>query len=260
MTNFNDLVNNAYKQDKVEEYLLNFFNKKNYKEYEIDDNASLDQIKAIRTMFNSRKDLRKRIDDAFAYDLFCVEAFFAYLMINEDVFLQLRFNTYYKYIDDYPDFDLYEKNNYIRILNLYVDFLSDIRNITKAISILKMIIKLTNQASETNISRLAYMYFMIEDDKEFYKLYTNYEFATVDYLLLMVTLLKHDEELKAQEVLLDMFDNIECSTYLDHIWDLDEDDIKQQEFYKAVDGCFDDILSIPTFFSWVNKVREKHGK
>ena len=66
--------------------------------------------------------------------------------------------------------------------------------------------------------------------------------------------------MKAREVLIDMFDNIEYGTYLDHVWDLDENDPKQKRFMEIVNDCYEDLSSVPTFFSWVNKTREKYGK
>lgn len=260
MLNFNKLVSDINTQTKVDEYLLNFFTKKNFKEYEINENANKSQVKAIKVMFESKKKMGERIQDAFAYDPFCIEALFAYLMISEDVFLQLRFNTYYDEASKYGSFDEYQKHCYLVILDLYVEFLLDINNVTKAIEIQRLIIKLTNNISEKSVSRLAYAYYSLENCDDFYRLYTEAKFDLYAYLLLMVTLLIHDEKLKAQEVLLDMFENIEYGTYLDHVWDLDETDPKQKQFQDIVHDCFDDLKCVPTFFSWVNKTREKYGK
>lgn len=259
MLSFENLVNDLNSETKVEEYLLSFFNKKNFKQYKINDNANKDQIKAIKIMFESRKTLLDRTDDSFAYDPFCPEAFFTYLMLSEDVFLQLRFNDYYNQVSKYGSFNEYDKQSYIKILDFYVDFLLDICNVTKAIEVQKLIIKFTNKYTNKATSRLAYAYYGIEDAESFYRLYVETSFDTYEYLLLLVTLLKHDEDIKAQEVLMDMFKNIEYATYLDHVWDLDENDPNQKEFSKTVQDCFDDLNSIPTFFSWVNKIREKNG-
>ena len=260
MLNFNKLVSDINTQIKVDEYLLSFFTRENFKKYEIDSSASKQQVKAIKTMFTSKKDLADRIDLAFSYDPFCIEALFSYLMITEDVFLQLRFNAYYEEASKYGSFDKYEKKCYIEILNFYVDFLLDVCNVTKAIVVQKLIIKLTNNFSKQAVSKLAYAYYGIEDAESFYRLYAETEFGAYEYILLLVTLLKHDEDIKAQEVLCDMFMNIEYATYLDHVWDLDESDPKQKEFANTVEECFDDISSIPTFFSWVNRIREKNGE
>lgn len=260
MLNFDKLVNEINTDTKVDEYLLNFFTKKNFKEYEIKGEPDKKQLKAIKIMFESKKSIADRIEDAFVQDPFCIEAIFSNLMINEDVFIQLRFNTYMNQLNDYPRYNDYCKDCFIKMLNLYVDFLLDINNCTKAIEIQKLVVKLTNKFTANTVSKLAYAYFTIEDEKEFYKLYTETKFDTYEYLLLMATLLKHDENLKAQEVLLDMYENIEYGTYLDHVWDLDLNDSKQKEFHDTVNDCFESIKCIPTFFSWVNKTREKYGK
>ena len=260
MSNFNSLVNNIKETDKAEEYLAKFFVRKNYSDYEVNDLANKDQIKAIKIMFTSKKELSERIDEAFSYDPFCVEALFAYLMISEDVFLQLRFNAYYDEAKNYGGFDEYTKICYIEILNLYVDFLLDIENITKAILIQNLIIKLTNTCSKQAITKLAFCFYAIEDADRFYRLYLDTEFGAYEYILCLVTLLKHDEDIKAQEVLLDMFKNIEYATYLDHAWDLDENDPVQKEFSDTVNDCVQEIFNIPTFFSWVNRIREKYAK
>ena len=260
MVKFENLVAGINSQTKVEEYLLNFFNKKNFKDYYISPNANNKQIKGIKILFESNKSLLERVEDSLEINPFCVEAIFIYLMLSEDVYVQYRFDAYYEEASLYGGFDEYQKENYIKILDLYVDFLLDICNVTKAIIIQKLIVKFTNTYTKSSISKLAYSYYSIEDEKEFYNLYLNAEFDAYEYILLLVTLLKHDEKLKAQEVLLDMFKNIEYGTYLDHVWDLDEADEKQKEFSKTVEECFDDINSVPTFFSWVYKAREKYEK
>ena len=260
MLSFNDLVSNIKDDTNVEEYFLDFFCKKNYRNYKPIEEPNRNQSKAIKIMFESNKQMLERTEDAFDYDPFCIEAFFVYLMMSKDVFLQLRFNAYYNELDKYAGFDVYQKNCYLKILDLYVDFLLDINNVTKAIEIERLIVKLTNNFSSRSISRLAYSYFSIEDAERFYRLYAETKFTAYEYILLLVTLLKHEDDIKAQEVLLDMFENIEYSTYLDHVWDLNEDDAKQKEFADIVNECFDDIRSVPTFFSWVNRTREKYGK
>lgn len=260
MLKYTDLVSNIKDDTKIEEYLLDFFCKKNYKDYEPIEKPSRFQKMAIKTMFESKKGLLDRVDTAFIFDPFCIEALFVYLMMSEDVFIQLRFNKYYEELNKYPSLDTYQKACYLKMLDLYVDFLLDINNITKAIEIEKLIIKLTNKYSAKSVSRLAYCYYSIENADDFYRLYAEADFTAYEYLLLLVTLLIHEEDLKAQEVLLDMYSNIEYSTYLDHVWDLDENDPKQKDFVNVINDCFDDIKCVPTFFSWVNKTREKYGK
>jgi len=54
-----------------------------------------------------------------------------------------------------------------------------------------------------------------------------------------------------------MFKNVKYSEYLDHLWDLDDKDVEQQEFYKCVEDCYSEISSVPGFFSWVNRINEE---
>ena len=54
----------------------------------------------------------------------------------------------------------------------------------------------------------------------------------------------------------DMFENIEYSSYIDHLWDLDLNDPKQKEYYDIVEENFDDLSSVPDFFAWVNLAKE----
>lgn len=260
MLNINDLINGINKDTNIEEYLLNFFSSDTFSNYEINKNANSKQKKAIKLMFCSKKEMSERIDEIFELDPFCLETMFAYLMISEDVYIQIKFDSFFEEAGNYADFDEYQKYNYIRILDLFVDFLLDINNITKAIIVQKTIVKLTNNFSKQAVTRLAYAYYSIEDYDNFYRLYADAKLGTYEYILLMLTLLKHDEKLKAQEVLFDMFDNVEFSKYLDHAWDLDDNDFKQKEFADTVQDCFDEISSIPTFFSWVNNSKEKYEK
>lgn len=260
MISFNNLVNDVNPNEKIEDFLLRFLTKENFKQYRINELANKNQVKAIRKMFVSKKDLVDRIDEALSCDPFCIEALYAYMMLSEDVFVDLRFGTFYKEVSKYASFDEYQKDCYIKILNFYVEFLLDIRNVTKAIEVQRMIVKLTNNFSEEAVSRLVYSYHSIEDAEDFYRLFTDAKFDLYAYLLLLVTLLKHEEYLKAEEVLMDMYKNVEYGTYLDHVWDLDERDNKQKEFSKIVNDCYDDLCAVPTFFSWVNKTREKYGK
>jgi len=258
MLNFEELVEGlANNKDRVNDYFTEFFTKTNFKNYELDNDLDSDDLKAIKTMFESRKELNKRVNDAFKHNPLCLEAFFVYYILNEDVFVNYRFETYYSESNSFADFTAYEKKCYIRILDFYVEFLLDIHNITTAIKVQRLIIRLTNDLSRKNVSRLSYMYSTIEECNDFYRLYLECEFDAYDYLLLLVTLLKHDEKVKAKEVLLDMFKNVKYSEYLDHLWDLDDKDKEQQEFYKCVEDCYSEISSVPGFFSWVNRINEE---
>lgn len=259
MLKFNDLVEGIKNTEILpEDFFKQFLTAENYRDYEVDYPLDANQNKAIKKMFDSRKDLLKRADSAFRIDPFCLEAFFVYFVLNEDVFVNYRFESYFSQADSYGDLDAYQKHCFIAIMNFYVEFLLDIRNITRAIKIQRLIIRLKKENAGEAIDRLSFMYNLLEDSDEFYRLYLDCDFNEYDYLLLLVTLLKNDEKLLAKEVLFDMFENIEYASYLDHLWDLDMDDPKQKAFYDGVEDCFDDISAIPEFFTWVNLTKENN--
>ena len=257
MSSFEDLVEGISNVKKeTESYLQDFFTRKNPKEYTIPETASSESVKAIKIMFESKKDLKERVQYAFEEDPFCLEAFFVYFILSEDIYVSCRFEAYRKEASEFADLDEYNRHCYLRIMDFYVDFLLDLHNITKAITIQRLIARLSGRMSPRSVSRLALMYCLIEDEKEFYRLYLDNEFDTYDYLLLLVTLLKHEEEIKTKEVLLDMLEKIPYASYLDHLWDLDLKDPKQEAFYKIVEDCYREISSIPYFFSWINELNE----
>lgn len=254
MISYNDLIKNVDEDCDVHQYLNDFFDSKNYGEYKVDDYLDFYQRNAIKIMFNSKKNIDERIDEALKCDPYCIEAFFAYLLINEDAYVQVSFDEYYSQASEYGSFSKYKKDCFIKIMELYIDFCLDIHNITRAIRIQKLIILLTNSYKREYVGKLSYMYYITENCDEFYKLYSESNFEAFEYLLLIITLLKHDENLKAKQALLDMFDKVEYSKYIDHVWDLDENDLKQKAIIKLVEECYDDICSIPTFFSWFHNI------
>ena len=257
MSSFESLINNVPKKnDEVREYFLDFFKRKNFKEYEIDPLADPDSVKAIKVMFESKKDLQERTDLAFSYDPLCLEAFFVYFIITDDAFVNFRFKTYYGTINSYADLPAYQKKAFLRIMEFYVEFLLDLHNYTMAIKIQRQIIRLSKHYSRKNINRLSYMYSTLEEADDFYRLYLDAEFDGYDYLMLIVTLLKHEDELRAKEVVLDMFKNVPYSTYLDRMWELDLKDQEQHEFYQLVEECINELNSVPDFFSFVSRIRE----
>ena len=240
---FYELVNNIYQIDKIENkrsHLNDFFVKENFKKYEYDESIDEKSLKAIKYMFTSKHDLLQRADEALDMDPFCIEAIFVYYLFGADAYVYILFKSYYDSISSYPKYSIREKTVYLNVLDFFVEFLLDIFNYTEAIKVEKLIIKLTNNIGLKEIDRLSTLYYAIEDDEEFYKLYCEVESLPLDsYILLMLTLLKHDEEYKAKQVLWDMQKNIKHSDYIDHIWDIKEDDKELQEFYKDVDSCFE---------------------
>ena len=260
MLRYEDLVNNLNNHDDVNAYFMQFFTNDNYKEYVVDYSLNNDQKKAIKTMFTSKKELLKRAESALKIEPFCIEAFFVYFILTEDIFVNYRFKSYFALSKEYGDLNEYDKYCYLKILDLYVQFLLDLHNFTTATKVQKMINRLSNNVSKVAVSRMALIYSLLENSDDFYRLYLDSEFDGHDYILLLVTLLKNEDNLKAKEVLIDMFDNIEYSSYIDHLWDLNLDDPKQKEFYDIVENNFDDISSIPDFFAWVNLTKESIGE
>ena len=257
MLDFEGLVSRLEeRKDDPKAYFEEFFQRKNLKDYRIDDDSSTNEIKAVRVMFESKKELRERCELSFSHDPFCLEAFFVYYILSEDIFANYRFQAYYNEIGSYGDFSSCQKRHYIRLLRFYVEFLMDLNNFTKGIKVERQVMRLSFPPGEGNVNRLSFMYASTEEADDFYRLYLDYKFDVYDYILLIVTLLKHEDRLKAREVTLDMFQNIEYARYLDHLWDLDEKDEKQKEFYSAIDDLYEYISSIPDFFTFINLVRE----
>ncbi len=75
--------------------------------------------------------------------------------------------------------------------------------------------------------------------------------------MMVLMLLKHEEEKKAREVLLEMLEKVKYAEYMDHLWDLDLKDPEQKEFYRLIEDCYSEISSVPDFFAWVNKINEE---
>lgn len=257
MSNFEKLVNEIVQTEKSpQEYLTDFFVKKNFKDYDFEQALNNNELKAIKMMFESKKELRKRAEAALEKDSFCLEAFFTYFVLSEDIYVYYSFEDYFKNADQFSEMSPRQKQNYLRILEFFVDFLLDIHNITEAIKVHRTIMRLGNDESAYAVNRLSYMYYLIEDDKEFYRHYLNNDFDEYDYLLLIVTLLKHHDEMKAKEVLMELMKKNEYADYLDHIWDLDQEDPKQKQFYQLVDSMYGQLNSVLDFFGWVSKIKE----
>lgn len=255
-----DLLINDLSLSKIEpkKFLENFFTKENFKEYHIASNPDKYELKAIKNMFESKKDLLERVESSIKHDPFCLEAFFVYFVLSEDVYVNYRFEAFHDEMKEFGSFTDHQKHNYLKIMELYVEFLSDIHNYSRAIKIQKMICILKNNSDINDIYRLAYLYYEIEDADDFYRFYLDSEFNETSYLLLIITLLKKDEKLKAKEVLLEMLKKYEYAKYLDHLWDLDLDDPKQKKFYKDVESIYLELSSIPDFFVWVNEIKENN--
>ena len=261
MYSFDQLVSDSefIEDDKIKDFLEDFFVKENLDQYFIDNCVDSKHLKSIQKMFISNEDILLRAKNVLKQDEYCLEAFYIFYRLADETVLNFTMNNIYHKKNQYEMLSKYEKYSVINILNFYVQFLLDIHNLTFAIKVLKTIIKLENNYSTTNISKLSYLYCLLENKKDFYDLYINEYFSEpIPYILLMVVLLKHEEELKAKEVYLDMLKKFKYATYIDHIWDLEEINEEESiEFKNAVDICFEEICAIPYFFSWCQENKEE---
>jgi len=257
MANIEDLINGANSNnDKLEEYFINFFDKKNYKNYEISQNKEDDEIDAIKQLFK-KGELIDKVANALDYDPLCVEANFINLCLGEDELVYYRFEGYYAKRSEYGSLEESRQESYLRVMEFYVDFLIDIYNIKHALRVEHSICLLRNKVNEKSLNRYIYMYALLEDSDSAYKIYLENEFNNAyQYLLLVVNLLKNKEEIKAIQVYKEMLERIEYSDYIDHLSDLNRSDKKQNEIYECVNDSFEEISSIPDFFTWCNRVKE----
>ena len=104
---------------------------------------------------------------------------------------------------------------------------------------------------EGNLFRLSYLYSCLEDLDSFYNLYLDSGFKEAfSYILLLVVCLKHGDKQKAKEVFGEFLSSFKYASYIDHIWDLDDnDDDGAVEMRMTMSACYSEICSIPNFFS-----------
>lgn len=245
--------------EELEEYLVNFFEVNNFDKYFISELANEEERKDIRAMFEDNEEILERAEIIQERNKLCLEAFYVCFCLEEETTLNSMFNEIYTITNKYKSLSPYEKICLINILELYITFLLDIGNITRGIKVANKICELENRYSDLNIVRLSYMYSLIEDAKGFFDLYTKTSFDEIPpYLLLIVTLLKHDEESKAKEVLNELIDKFKYADFIDHVWELDDNhEIEAEEFKNAMEMCFNELCSIPNFFSWCSENKEK---
>ena len=261
MLSFDQLIyeTQGLENEELEKYLVNFFTPNNYDDYLIDPACNEDEKMDIYDMFHNTEDILVRALMILDKSPLCLEANYVNYLLNEETMVDVWFNTLMHKSGEYNGFSEYGRYAYIRLLNIYAQFLMDIHNVTFAIKVIKRIIQLEGRCSDDNIAKLAYMYSILEKDDEFYELYLNEEFNEMaPYLLLIVVLLKHEEELKAREVLSDFIDRFKYGDYIDHIWELDSNESEEAiALRSAIDICFEEICSVPYFFSWCFDNKEK---
>ena len=240
------------KQDELEEYLESFFVPYNLEQYIISEKANDDERRAIEDMFDDSEVLYDRAQSVVKENPLCLEAFYVCSCLLDDSTLNVMFNEVLDMAENYENLSPYGKDCLVAILKLYASFLLDISNVTSSIRIIKKVCELEGKYSDNNIVKLSYMYSLIEDDKEFYDLFLKTSFNDIHpYILLLIVLLKHQEEEKAREVLSELIDKFKYADYIDHVWDLEKvDNFEANEFKDAMEICFEDMCAIPNFFSW----------
>lgn len=251
--NFFDLMNefNTSEED-AEKLISDFFRYENLEDYFIPEDTNAQEREAINIMFDDSKDIYDRIDEARKLDEFCLEAFYVELNLRKDLSPYTLFMSYYQKINQFNSLTSGAKGNFLIILDLFIEYLIDIHNISKAIVIQKELLEITNNNKKRNITRLSYLYFLLEKHEEFYEFYENNEFdEAIPYLLLINTLLKNDEFEKAKIVLNDMVAFIPFSKYIYRLWELDDKtEADALDFKEAVESCYEELFSYPNFFSW----------
>ncbi len=243
-------------KDEVLNYIDNFFLPENLPDYSYPDYANDRERTAIEVMFDEDLTLEDRIKKAREIDRYCIEAFFTELSMREETLAYNLFREYEEDLSSISQLDRYGRENLMIILDLFVEYLIEIRNYKTAIRLQKRI----NDVSEegANYVRLGYLYSFIEDSDAFYDLYLDGKVKDAScYLLLILTLLKNEEEVKAKEVLNEMFAVIPYSEYIDRIWELDTSIEEASVFADCVDRLFDELCSVPYFFNWCAKNKEE---
>lgn len=241
--------------------LKDFFVMSNFDSYMIPEDANEIEKDAIKIMFDESKDILDRIYDACKIDPLCIEAFYADLATRNETDAYTLFMNYYHKKDEFDSFTSYGKSNYAIVLDFFIEYLIDIHNITKAIHVQKELMKITKTNISRNITRLSYLYYLLEKHEEFYNFYQDYDFKdAISYMLLINTLLKNDEFDKAKIVLNDMITYVPYSNYIYHIWDLEENEVEAIEFKEAVENCFEELCSVPDFFLWCKENIEEVNK
>lgn len=260
MTSLEQLIYEVSKldEDEVRDYLADFFHPENKNKYLNDERFSDEDFDALEVMFEDDEILNKAYE-ALDVSPFCLEAFVVIYKLENDVALYDFFDEFNGEEYDYDVLSDYHKYAYGMIESYYVDFLINIRNLTKAKNVLLTLIAKDNKMAESNNFRLSYIYSCLEDLDSFYKLYLDTGFTEAfSYILLLVVCLKYGDKSKAKEVYGEFLTHFKYATYVDHIWDLDDnDDDAALEMKMTMSACYSEICSVPNFFSWCSDNKEK---
>lgn len=253
MLNFDIFSKGLIEAADCEKFLKEFFTKENYKNYQVSFPLDRDEAKALKILFTAGNDIYERVEDVLEYDPFCLEAFYSFMALSDDLALKYRFDGYYKQAAGYGDMTYHQKICYAQILDYYAQFLYDIDNITGVVRVRNLLYKLTKDKKQVHM--LSDLYYLLENDDDYYRLYLYNDFTLMEYLLLIVTLLKHDDEDRAREVARDMFEKNEYARYLDRL-DEESDDPMLKEVVSLVDSNYDKLVCAPELFVFIGKVKE----
>ncbi len=260
MTSLDQLLYDLSRVEKsdLRSYLESFFAPGKFDLYLIDERCAESDIGSISKMF-SEGDVLQKASAILHKDPFCLEAFYVFYKLEEDAPLYYYFESIASKNDEYDSFSDYHKFAYESIMTCFVNFLSDIGNVTGAINNLKIMMAKSDSLYNNNLFRLCYLYAMVENLDDYYKLYLDSGFRdAVSYILLIVVCLKHNEKSKAKEVYMEFLSVYKYADYIDHIWDIeDNNEDEALEIKLALKVCYDDLLAIPYFFAWCYDNKEK---
>lgn len=259
MSRFEDLLEDTLYLEipSARIYFTGFFKIENENEYEFDNRMSEANISALRYLFENEDDLDARVDEVLEIDPLCIEGWYIRHKLAEDEENHHLLRSYLAMSKDYAGFNEYEKDNYRFILMRHADYLAAIHNVHKALSVLDLLSGLEG-TRQGLVEMYAICYAALERGDEFYDLYLDTEFTSLfQYLMLIVTLLKEENYLRAEEVCRDMIEVYPLSIFLDHPQDLADDESKEAEnFFNTLDFIYDHLLSVEDFFTWFKETKK----
>lgn len=257
MLSFADLILDTTNKNLEENRIIltEFFKEYNLPDYMINPLANGNDKECILEMFDNTTNVEERACDILENNCFCLEAFYVFYKLANDVTLSYFFNQMVNRAVEYDNLTEYQKNSLIFILNCYCDFLTSLHNYTQTLKVCDVLFRINGDEDGKVANRRAYCYSQLEDLDRLYDLYLNDLFRDPEnYILLIIVCLKHEDQMKAKEVLSTLIDRFPKAEYIDHIWDLEGDNsMDGAVMRKAVTNCYDSICAIPFFFSWCEK-------
>lgn len=247
------------KREECRIYFNDFFKEYNSTTYIFDPSMPDDDKQSVYDMFSGIDEIDDRALNVLEQNPYCVEAFYVSYKLSNDVTLQYYFNKMLNATVGFNELSKYHQNALLFILNCYCDFLSSIHNYTKAIKVADVLLDLDKNAINKYIDMKVFYYSQIEDLDHLYDLYLNDSFKDpACYIFLIVTCLKHEDEIKAKEVLSTFISTYPKANYIDHIWEMDSDKSPEaNQMRSAISYCYPSICAIPFFFSWCGKNKEE---